>query len=42
MYFLKIEQKIPNMHMNILCSFIKVLVRNDFFVACVKMTKKIT
>jgi hypothetical protein len=35
----KMEQKISGMHMNILCPSIKVLVRKDIFVACVKMTK---
>jgi hypothetical protein len=36
----KIEQKIPGMHMNILCPSIKVLVRKDIFCGLCKNDKK--
>jgi hypothetical protein len=36
----KIEQKIPDMHMNILCPSIKVLVRKDIFCGPCKNNKK--
>jgi hypothetical protein len=36
----KIEQKIPGMHMNILCPSIKVLLRKDIFCGLCKNDKK--